>query len=75
MHALMNIVVQGHVAYRSIDDVLSITSHSSNTTPGDPALKRCNINISVVFLSLILDSLFTFKICTKLDDADFRCKY
>ena len=32
MHALMNIVVQGHVAYRSIDDVLSITSHSSNTT-------------------------------------------
>ena len=32
MHALMNIVVQGHVAYRSIDDVLSITSQSSNTT-------------------------------------------
>ena len=33
MHALMNIVVQGLVACRSIDDVLSITSHSSNTTP------------------------------------------
>ena len=32
MHALMNIEVQGYVAYRSIDDVLSITSHSSNTT-------------------------------------------
>ena len=32
MHALMNTAVQGHVAYRSINDVLSITSHSSNTT-------------------------------------------
>ena len=31
MYARMNIVVQGQVAYRSIYNVLSITSQSSNT--------------------------------------------
>ena len=38
---------------------------NNNRNPGDPALERFNINISVIFLSHILLSLFTFKIPTK----------
>ena len=38
--------------------------NNNNRNPGDPALERFNINISV-FLSHILSSLFTFKIRTK----------
>ena len=49
MHALMNIVVQetvvqGHVVYRSIDDVLSITSHTSNTTRTKEILHANKLN-------------------------------
>ena len=39
-------------------------NNNNNRNPGDPALERFNINISV-FLSHILSSLFTFKIRTK----------
>ena len=52
MHALMNIVVQGHVAYRSIDDVLSITSHSSNTTHNMFVI-RCLLQLALLICQFV----------------------
>ena len=56
MHALMNIVVQGHVAYRSIDDVLSITSRSSNTTLNMRSLQKKNYNDLHAFCLIYLEN-------------------